>query len=52
VETPKKVDLTKLVSVAEYARRNYVTKKTVYNWIAEGKIKKIEIDKLTFILLE
>ena len=48
-----KQDITKLHSVAEYAKLMGVTKRTVYYWLKdpEVKIKTVEISGKTFIKL-
>lgn len=44
-----KIDRTKLFTISNYAKKEKVDRKTVYNWINSKKIKAIEIDGVTFI---
>lgn len=44
-----KVDRTKLFTISNYAEKEKVDRKTIYNWIKIKKIKTIEIDGVTFV---
>lgn len=47
--TPLKVDRTKLLTINNYAKTKGVDRTTVYRWISEGSLKKIDIDGVFFI---
>jgi hypothetical protein len=49
---PLKVDVSKLVTVSRYATMRNVTRKTVYLWIEEKKIKSMTVDGVMFVILE
>jgi excisionase family DNA binding protein len=40
---------TNLLTVENYAKSNAVTRQTVYNWIKEGKIKKVKFLGKSFV---
>lgn len=44
--------MTKLVTPAEYARRKYVTPKTVYNWLRAGTVNGYKIGTRQFVKLD
>ena len=46
-----KIDRTKLITVQNYAKKQGMSRPTVYKRIREGVIKTTEIDGITFILL-
>lgn len=44
-----KVDKTKLKKVSTYAKMKNVDRRTIYNWIEEGRLKKEVIDGVIFV---
>ena len=46
-----KIDRTKLMTVKNYAEKFKISRPTVYKWIKEGKLKKTDIDGVTFVEL-
>lgn len=48
METLKK-DVSKLVTITDYAKKKSISRQTVYNWIAEKKITVIIIGGISFI---
>lgn len=44
-----KIDRTKLKKVSTYAKLKGVDRRTIYNWIDEGKLKTEIIDGVIFI---
>lgn len=44
-----KVDPRNLATVSDYARQQGKTIQTIYNWLKEGKVKKIEFLGKEFI---
>jgi predicted site-specific integrase-resolvase len=44
-----KIDKTDLVTVTEFAKTQCVSRRTIYNWINEGKIKKEVISGIIFV---
>jgi hypothetical protein len=48
----KKVDVSKLRTVAEYAKIRNVTTMSVYRWIAKGEVKTTEINGVKFIVVK
>jgi hypothetical protein len=44
-----KVDRTKLKTVTNYAKEKKVERQTVYNWIKQGLVTKVEIDGVIFV---
>lgn len=45
------INVSKLVTPAEYARMKYVTPKTVYNWISAGEVPSRTIGNRKFVEL-
>lgn len=45
------IDKSNLVSVTNYANKYGITRQTVYNWIADKKIKSEKIDGRVFIVI-
>ncbi|GAC1372609.1 MAG: hypothetical protein NVS3B25_07210 [Hymenobacter sp.] len=50
--TPLKENINKLITPAEYARRNYVTPKTAYNRLRAGDIQGAKIGGRQFIKVD
>lgn len=46
-----KIDRTKLMTVANYAKKRGVTPATIYNWNKAGDVKFEEIDGVKFVKL-
>lgn len=46
------VDVSKLITVAEYARMKKVAPVTVYRWLETGRIAGIEIAGVKFVVKE
>jgi hypothetical protein len=44
-----RVDKSDLITVTDYSRQRRITRQTVYNWIAEKKIKSEIIAGVTFV---
>jgi hypothetical protein len=44
-----KIDRTKLVKISTYAKQQGVTPQRIYQMVAEGSIKLVEIDGVKFI---
>lgn len=42
-------DFSKLLTIVDYAKRNYITRQTVYNRIKKGELKTIKIGSQQFI---
>ncbi|MDR3551261.1 MAG: hypothetical protein P4L31_07650 [Candidatus Babeliales bacterium] len=48
---PLKIDRTKLITQSKYAQKNGTTKQNVYAMIKAGKLKVVEIEGATLVLL-
>lgn len=46
------MDISKLKTVANFARMKEVSPQSVYAWIENGKVKSIKIDGVTFIIVK
>ncbi len=43
------MDLTKVLTIQDYAKKQNITRQTVYNWIKENKIKTVKIGSQQFV---
>lgn len=48
----KLIDLSRAISVADYAAQKNVTRQAVYKWIAAHEVKTIKIGKTMFIYMD
>lgn len=44
------INVTRLVSVTDYAKEKNVSRQTVYNWIATKEVKSQKIGKIFFVV--
>jgi hypothetical protein len=50
--TPIKVDITKLIKVSTYAKRESISTEAARLRIKEGKVESVRIDGMTFVKLK
>lgn len=43
------MDITKVLTIQDYASKNKITRQTVYNWIKEKKVQTVKIGSQQFI---
>lgn len=43
------MDLTKVLTIQDYAKKQNITRQTVYNWIKEKRIQTVKIGSQQFV---